>query len=385
MYESPQARQLAYDVRRRIAIALHSLGDEINPRANSQQPRFNRPEDAEGFYQSRAGADPGVEADEESRRRQREELMYWNAVAMEKKEKERMMNASQDQSNSEQEKESPKSPASRFEDFLQEHPVEKGTYVYNTGSDVRRTVDEGLIHRRGGVEGLRGLGASIYSNPFADEYHIDAEEQRTLMEPEESEKIEIMSDIYNASEKEYPKAKAVPEEQPKTLVKEQQPEPLVDISDTVAPAPEPVAVSLPVFEDTNFTNMQEPENAYAAIHAWADNTNANASFYSPLPTTPQNEKESSFETMDYASAPRSPISSAAFNSDDEEGNGEATPTDTISLAGSGEDVGAEIWGPRSGATSEIDIMSVDEESIDTPNTWSEVGSVVSGDELGSHH
>ena len=35
VYESPQARQFAEDLRRKIAIALHSLGDEINPNLNN--------------------------------------------------------------------------------------------------------------------------------------------------------------------------------------------------------------------------------------------------------------------------------------------------------------------------------------------------------------
>ncbi|KAH8804830.1 hypothetical protein F5884DRAFT_428359 [Xylogone sp. PMI_703] len=387
VYESPQARQFAEDVRRRIAIALHSLGDEINPGPNSRQPRFNRPEDADGFYESRGRADPGVDADEESRRRQRDELMYWNAVALEKKEKERQMRASQSSGMNEKDgiPES-RSPASRFEDFLEEHPTEKGTYVYNTGSDVHNTADYGLIHRRGGVEGLRGLGSSIYSNPFADEHHIDIEEQRNLMAPDESEKVEILSDIYNASEREYPKS-AVPQESTATLVEKKETEPLVDVSETPILAQVSRDIPFPSFEDNNFTNMQANDDAFAAIHAWADRSNGDANFYSPLPVTPQNESaEPSPQTLDFASAPRSPISSAAFTSDDEEdGPGEATPTDSISLAGSGEDIGEAVWGPRSGATSELDVMSVDGESISTPGTWSEVASVVSGDEHGLHH
>src|SRR6266566_2095404 len=88
VYESPELRRLADDLRRRIAIALHSLGDGITPPA--REPRFNRPEDAEGFLQSRgvaAHSDPGIDADEESRRRQREELVYWNRIHLEKKER----------------------------------------------------------------------------------------------------------------------------------------------------------------------------------------------------------------------------------------------------------------------------------------------------------
>jgi hypothetical protein len=186
VYESPQARQFAEDVRRRIALALHSLGDEINPQA--QQPRFNRPEDAEGFMQSAGSAEPGVEADEESRRR---ELMYWNAVHMEKLEKERKLEA---------ERPANRSRGSSFDDFLQEdHTAEKGTYVYNTGADLRGEPAEGL-RNRGGVRGLdRSL---IYANPFSDEHHIDLEEQRavdaSLIAPEAQ--FETFSDIYSAND-----------------------------------------------------------------------------------------------------------------------------------------------------------------------------------------
>jgi hypothetical protein len=84
LYESPELRRYADDVRRRIAIALHSIGDGINP--PDRDPLFNRPEDANGFFESRRGegAEPGVDADEETRRRQREELMYWNSIRLQK-------------------------------------------------------------------------------------------------------------------------------------------------------------------------------------------------------------------------------------------------------------------------------------------------------------
>merc|ERR1712169_97184 len=241
VYESPQARQFAEDVRRRIAIALHSLGDEINPA--SQQPRFNRPEDA----------------DEESKRRQREELMYWNAVHMEKLEKERKLNG---------DKPANRSRGSSFDDFLQEDTTaEKGTYVYNTGADVRGDAEEGLRNRN-----VRGLNrGSFYANPFSDEHNIDADEQRavdsSLMSPEESEKVEVMSDLYSANEE--------PKETRQTTatIAEQ----LIDTSDAVPDPP----VSYPMMEDTDYTNMApRDDSAYASIHAWADN--ANNSFYSPL-------------------------------------------------------------------------------------------------------
>ncbi len=47
----------------------------------------------------------------------------------------------------------------------------------------------------------------------------------------------------------------------------------------------------------------------------------------------------------------------------------------------------EVWAPRSGATSEGDVMSIDGDGISTPGTWTEVGSVVSENDIGSgeHH
>jgi hypothetical protein len=354
VYESPQARQFAEDVRRKIAIALHSLGDEINPQA--RQPRFNRPEDAEGFLMSQAGADPGIDADEESKRRQREELIYWNAVHLEKKEKGRQMNGHRPEN---------RSRGSSFDDFLHEDPSgEKGTYVYNTGADTNQT--EGLRNR--GVQGLnRG---SVYANPFGDEHNIEMDEQRaidaSLMAPDSSEKEDTMSDLYSANEEPRPALRHI------DPIAEQ----LIDTSDE--PVPDP-PVSYPTMEDhfmdetTNFTNMAgRDDSAYTSIHAWADN--ANQSFYSPLPVTPgaitpyQQEKRPSSPTF---SDPGVSVP----------GSGMATPTDSASLAGSGE----EIWAPRSGATSDADVMSMDGEGVSTPGTWTEVGSVVSEDDIGIHH
>ncbi|RDL33641.1 Uncharacterized protein BP5553_08009 [Venustampulla echinocandica] len=355
VYESQQARQFAEDVRRRVAVALHSLGDEINPAP--REPRFNRPEDAEGFMESTGNAMPGVEADEESRRRQREELMYWNA---EKIERERRLAEARPAS---------RTRGSSFDDFLQEdHTAEKGAYVYNTGADVHQESDQGLRNR--GVKGLDR--AAIYANPFGDEHHVDFEEQRaidaSLMAPEMSERLEVMSDLYNASEDLRPSRQA-----PATIAEQ-----LIDISEVVPdpPVPDP---SLDI--DTNFTNMSEyprDESAYASIHAWADN--ANSSFYSPLPVTP---RAASPQQEQYQASPVSPL----FNDPPISVPGDMTPTtDSASLAGSGR----EVWGPRSGATSEADIMSVDGEGISTPGSWTEVGSVVSENDVPvpvavSHH
>jgi hypothetical protein len=350
VYESPEIRQFAEECRRRIAIALHSLGDEINPRSQSesQQPRYNRPEDAEGFLQS--SAETGVEADEASRRRQREELMYWNQIRLEKMQKEKG-----------QDKEKNRTQGSSFDDFLHEdRTAEKGTYIYNSGVNVHGDAEEGLLRRR--REGVRGLDRSAaFANPFADENQIELDEQRatdrSLMSPEHSE---LSEDLYGASDDIKPSREST-----NTLAHHE--EQLVDVSEpTDLPAlpelvSEPVSVTaiqeLPTnsYHEDAYMTGQDGESAYTSIHAWADNSH-HSSFYSPLPVTPA-----------------APLSIA---SDPEFLDGQATPTDSASLAGSGEDVG------RDDDSSVNDVMSVDGDGMNTPGSWTEVGSVVSESDAG---
>ncbi|RDW92085.1 hypothetical protein BP5796_01479 [Coleophoma crateriformis] len=365
VYESPQARQFAEDVRRRIAVALHSLGDEIHDPARSQQPRFNRPEDAEGFMRS-ANA-PGVDADEETKRRQRDELMYWNAVKLERQEKERKLAEANRPANP--------SRGSSFDDFLsQDHTAEKGTYVYNSGADLHNEADDGLIRRRG--DGARGMNrGSIYANPFADENGIDSDTQRaideSLLSPEVSEKWES-SDIYDAS----------PRPRSATLVKQEVKDtPLIDTSEPAAAA---ATIQYPDMasgqhETAAFRAAQDEaaNNVFASIHAWADHS-SNQSFYSPLAQTTRSPSPQQ--------APPSLVLSAVTDDSHSESeqfeSGQATPTDSISMAGDAE----EVWGPRSGATSEHEIMSVeDSEGMRTPDTWTEVGSIVSENDIAMHH
>ncbi|PQE33257.1 hypothetical protein CJF32_00003785 [Rutstroemia sp. NJR-2017a WRK4] len=368
LYESEQARQFAQDVRRRLALALHSLGDEINP--NPRQPRFNRPEDAEGFMQSSAEA--GVDADEESRRKQREELMYWNAVHLEKLEKEKKMNESEKRPGS------TRSRGSSFEDFLQEDPnAEKGTFVYNTGTDINKQAEEGLTHRRG----VRGLDRStIYANPFADEHGIDSEEQqamdRSLMSPEMDEKYETESEgLYSAHDVPLRTRQSTATLAPAVTTAHEETETLVDVSEADPPVSVPTYEALQVENSAQTHQAQDTENPFASIHAWANNSQPG--FYSPLPVTPQEEPSTPTSTHHTQLTPPSTMFS---DSDDVSLPGQATPTDSISLAGSGE----EVWQPRSGATSEADFMSVDG-GITTPDTWTEVGSMVSENDVGLQH
>ena len=349
VYESPELRRMADDLRRRIAVALHSLGDGVNP-SSDRNPVFNRPEDAEGFQQSRGAADNGVgvDADDETRRKQREELLYWNAVL---EEKTREKGAAPDPSGA------PLLAAkqgSTFDDFLQQDSsAERGTYVFNTGADVRNGDASHLRHRD--VEGVRGLKPSVYANPFADENGVDdfddlpAASAHTLTPG----KDEVMSDdIYNATES--------------TLSQDHQSaqsgaELLFDFNDNPPPPvqnrpPEPAPLPERELAQDEFmtAGQQDREDAYASIQAWA--RSSNPSFYSPLPVSPP-----------------TPLSEPELVS-----NGEFTPTDSTSLAGSGEDVGNDATSSHGGENGRYyDIISEDGDGMPTPVSWTEVGSVVS--------
>jgi len=354
VYESPELRRMADDLRRRIAIALHSIGDGITP--PEREPMFNRPEDAEGFLRSRgltASADSNVEADEETLRRQREELMYWNRLHLEKQAQEQDGQPIEDQA-------PPQLLARRgssFDDFLAEDKnAERGTYVFNTGAEVRG-VDEGLVRRRG-TEGVRGLNSSIYHNPFGDEHGIDIDEHPTFEpNPIAPADEESMSDMYDASP--VMASATLSQTQPASLD-----ELLIDAGDHTQTRTDGThLVERELSDDEYMTAGQaDTAEAYASIQAWAQGSSAG--FYSPLPLSPP-----------------APLSEPEMVSE-----GALTPTYSASLAGSGVDVANDARSERSATEGRYyDVMSDDEDGIPTPNSWSEVGSVVSESDAGAVH
>ncbi|KAI0021226.1 hypothetical protein F4780DRAFT_738591 [Xylariomycetidae sp. FL0641] len=351
VYESPELQRMGRDLRRRIAIALHSLGESISPQ--DRENLFNRPEDAEGFLRSRGidvRGEQGVDADEETRRRQREELMYWNSLREEKIKTEQP----------ESEKVTRKRTSTRgssFDDFMrQDAGAEKGTFVFQTSHEAQN--NDGMLRRRG--EGARGLNSSVYTNPFADEHGIESDVafENSLMEPS---KDEVASDIYSTTDMGNENAEAA------TLP----PPPAYTTSVDDAEEPAPKQEQSPTMErelgpDEYMTAGQDDrQDAYSSIHAWAQQTQtetSNPSFYSPLPESPA-----------------APISEPELIS-----VGALTPTDSASLAGSGEDIAADAVSAHSGSRGVYDVMS-DDDGMMTPASWTEVGSMVSEDEHGAVH
>lgn len=357
IYESPEFRRLSHDVRRRVAIALQTLGEGIDP--HDRPPRFNRPEDAQGFYESRpgAGGDPGVDADEDARRRQREELMYWNAIRLEKLERERREAEQSASSSSEQ---PARTRGSSFDDFLrQDENGDKGAYVVNnTGVDTHGN-GEGLLRHR--HEAVRGPNPAAYANPFADENQIDLHELPSHnAQPNVTLRPDDMSDIYSAPPRN-PRGEV--SRDAATVASASEATDAVDVKDrtttaTYSQSERSETLDRELGADEYMTAGQDdrnPEEVYSSIQAWAQGSATD--FYSPLPMSPAPPSESEPEMV---SEPM------------------MTPTDSVSLAGSGEDIANDAASSRAGETGrDYDVLSESDGGMMTPASWSEVGSVVS--------
>ncbi|EFX03199.1 hypothetical protein CMQ_3128 [Grosmannia clavigera kw1407] len=402
IYESPEVRRRADELRRRIAIALQSLSDNIAPNDHARperEPMFNRPEDAEGFMMSShgAGGDPNdVVADEASRRRQREEILYWNRQHLERQrqleeqEKREAIAAVEKATRTAAEAagiDPSALPLTSFDQLLRpDGQAERGTFVVNTGADYgydNNGTDDplnGSMVRRRRAEGVRGLNASVYTNPFSDEYGIELDEQHDATPQQHSlrasllsqgayiapEADELLSDIYNASER------------PETPRPTNKPD--------AADAPSAELLELALAENEFSTAGQDPQtddgDAYNSIQAWAHTSSFANGFYSPLPVSP-------------VAAPSEPDVISA---------GELTPTDSLSVVdaplhtsengtrgpattattatASTTVVGDAASQAGSGRYYDMVSDSEDGESLMTPTSWTEVGSVVSESDAG---
>lgn len=335
IYESPEVRAFALETRRKIAIAFHTIGDEISPnssqdsrsnpnnRQENGQPRFNRPEDAQGFYEA------GVDADEDSRRQQREELMYWNQLRLEVEARKNAVDTAPPQhSNRRMNISSP-----RFDDFLQEdRNAAKGTMIYNSGADTND--EKRLVQRRG--NGIRASGAagahgaiegSSSDNPFADSNNIELKE--VVQDPSGDEPLASLG--------------------------------FIDCFEGTMSA---------IREDTR----SETTDYYGVSEADQRTTQSNSRFSTPIiQSSPARAADVYNSTSSWADdvameADIREIHSTMSEVSDLEhlSCGELTPTDSMSL------IAVED------AAVDDDLSESEGEGISTPDTWSEIGSVVSG-------
>lgn len=312
------------------------MGDEINPKPSEEHPRFNRPEDAEGFLKSEASLGMNCEVDEDAKRRQREELLYWNAVKLAQEEKERGL-AELNQAFECQH---------RSETYGLKHEnsnmSDQETCVYTSGTDQIQEAESNLRNR-----GRKSSNSD--ADPFSDKHHIETSSNSTKEDsyiiPRFASSQDVISDIYDATEAGDPNS---------------------DVHST-----EENLHNLPS------GNVTLAQDIYASIHAWAEsahsgsnlNMNDGSDCISPKITS-NDETKTDFESLSTGNDTRSHISFG----------GDFTPTDTGSVVCSS---GGILWEGQSSVPSDteiVDAMSLTAESS-IAGTWSEVESVVSENDL----
>jgi len=331
VYDNPQVREWADQTRRKIALVLHSLGDEIatTPAAASAE---------------------NVEDEDERRRQARQELMERNRREWVEKR----------QFEQQQEKET-RFGKTLFDDFLaqdRDNP-DKGTLVYSSSSMLLGSANNDHSEIRHRSEGLRGLDAGMScGNPFIDENEEATQMlfDRDLIGVDEDEKVANTRDSSVTLGHEDQDLNTSSHVDDVTVANSLSVEEMQHESMT-SHETDSEALSRSISNASSHSATQE-QSAYYTSDNW--NPGNGPAFYSPLPMTPT------------SSRPHSNNATALHD-----GENILTPTDSISLAGSGEDVGAVLG-------SDVDILSDDGIGASTPDSWTEVGSIVSeGD--GVHH
>ncbi|KAI0478629.1 hypothetical protein GGR56DRAFT_331002 [Xylariaceae sp. FL0804] len=295
--------------------------------------------------------------------------------------------------------------------------------------DGNNGTEEAPASRR--LLGSYSAAAAHLANPFADEHGIIDEDvafENDLMNPEGDE---LLSDIYSATDlgrnDEEPSPQSQQQQQQRLAPPSSSPSAtlsavtaetsaatsssassssllpaLIDVSEEpTMPAEEPQqqqqqqqrsappSTEPELHPDEYMTAGQDDrqvDDAYSSIQAWAQGASsasasasamALSSFYSPLPESPIEEPSPSHPQSQSRSQSEPELE---FVSDADDG-GQMTPTDSASLAGSGEEIGhPDRDHDHDAQSSRYGVVSDDEdEGMMTPASWTDVGSVVSSE------
>lgn len=319
IYENPQVRQWIDESRRKAAIALHSLGDDLAPRSESRD----------------ASPDPSTREDEdpeavERRRRARQEIL----------ERGRMMEERR------RSKQAAKGKAKSFDDLVDKDgalKVEETTAV-SSAADAKPE-ESGLRHRH------TDSGAATLGSAHADTFEMGVQVMDASHEQEPDPVSRSSTPTHPTSSaspptlRDSPASPPVPPKpaayQPLRLlidaeeVSNHPSEQLLDLTPTTSASS--AAADLAELND----DPRPSRSNYWSVNEWAQN--GAAAFYSP----PQSEAAGGIEER-------------------MENYTEGSHTGTGEHASQ---VGSE----------DIDVLSDDEARISTPLSWTEVGSQVSED------
>ncbi|KAE9972753.1 hypothetical protein BLS_003911 [Venturia inaequalis] len=155
VYESEQVREWILQYRQRLAMALHSLGDDISPSSRDMEDD---------------------EASVEARRNRRLEVIRMNRLDLIRRAREEGIAVDLDELTAMGEREEAVANARGFDDFVSQDGTLRSVQPrpemsQATGAESNTT--EGLRHRGASVRGLEsGMRASPWANPFDDDAQV---------------------------------------------------------------------------------------------------------------------------------------------------------------------------------------------------------------------
>jgi hypothetical protein len=289
--------------RRKIAVALHSLGDDINPPASPSRPDSStRPDDSPEAA--------------ERRRRAREEILERGRILEERKRRER----------------NGASTAS-FDALVNEKGSLKAEGATTTATETREE-ENSLRNRNNGIQDLEKDAA--FANPFADTNEIDASSKSNLINVDDAQPTPPSAHPSRETTATLPTEQAPQTALGLETISNDPSEQLVDLT--------PTSTASASSHDAASSNPHNQPSNYWSVNEWAETTSP--SFYSDDSVVAAHNHNATGAALHGRPA-------------------------TASLAGSGEEVGAE-----SSVDGDLDVMS-DFAGISTPGTWTEVGSEVS--------
>ena len=332
-YENPHVRQWIDESRRKVAIALHSLGDEVAP--NPSEPREASPD-------ASTREDEDAEA-VERRRRARQEILERGRI-LEERRKSRQASTGK---------------AKSFDDLVDKDGNLKVEQPSATSTSAEPQAEElGLRNRH--VESQAAALGSTFANPSADEWHIESVPSLPDLSTNQpfagAMKVDSPATVQDDVEEPpsrsrtptLPISPTSPPVPPKPMA--YQPQRLLIDTDDVSHHPSEELLDLtPTTSASSFNadlaelnhNPQPTQSNYWSVNEWAENHAA--PFYSPPASVAQGIEERMDEQ-----------------------------TNEGSVADSGEHA--------SQADSEdLDVMSDNGAGISTPGSWTDVGSQVSED------
>ncbi|KAK0507447.1 hypothetical protein JMJ35_009970 [Cladonia borealis] len=344
-YENPHVRQWIDESRRKVAMALHSLGDEVAPPSQSR--------DASPDASTRESEDPEAV---ERRRKARQEILERGRMLEERRRSKQ-----------------PASPkAKSFDELVDQDGTLKTeeTSATTTAAEPQEE-DSGLRHRH--VEAQAAALGSSFANPFTDEMHIDppaplSDSMYDISSPPTIRNASISEPPSRSQTPTLPISPASPPIPPKPAAYQPQrilvntdplpnhppspqtPRLLIDTDNLSNHPSEQLLYLTPTTSassfNTDLAELNDPniqhqpaQSSYWSVNEWAENNARATPFYSPPASEVQRMGEHT-------------------------GGGEQADTGEHASQMGSED---------------LDVISEDGRGVNTPGSWTDVGSQVSED------